>query len=313
MKLAASPLCGLLILSSFAVHAQTPEEDPDAPGTPGATRDAGARDPSTAEPAPADPAARRTDEAEVRSPGADPAARDEMMRRAMPYGRGFAEITGAWGVQFGMTPYLPTGPGNEFRHPFVTGFGVGATGGLGIAEGVYLVVNYEYTTARSRSGDIDNAAERIRGFVDFHSLVGGLRLARVLGPGRLFGEIAFGAVFPFSTRQEIDYAAPLGAAGIMGTGVRRSHYNTAFGGHGLLGYAIDFYDRFYVQGGIKLRTFQSNNEGRTTELENFVTDFAAQPAPSVTNATIQHGDGQAQPTTNSVQDFRFQLAIGATF
>ena len=225
---------------------------------------------------------------------------------------GFVEATGAYGVQFGETDYLPAGAVGDWQHPIVHGFGVGGTAGVVVLPGLALIANYEYANARSRTGSLDGVIEEVQGEISYHTITAGARLWVPLPFGAVQGEMAFGVVLPYETELNVQYGAGLAPAGIAGAGRRIDEYSVGFGGHALLGYLIPIGDVFYTALNVKLRTFEAENSGERTRLTNFVTDFEAQP-PTATTADIRYGDGAARPVTNSVQDVRLQLALGARF
>lgn len=226
----------------------------------------------------------------------------------------FIEATGAYGVQFGRTDYLPAGATADYQHPIVHGFGVGGTVGVSLIPGLAVIANYEYSNARSRHGSLQGVIDDVQGSIDYHTVVAGLRLSVPAGPGFFQAELAGGVVMPFHTELEITYGAALAGlpTPITGTGTMISNYSVGFGGHGMIGYRIPIFGPLYTALNIKLRTFESENAGETNELRNFVTDFEALPPTAIT-ADVPRGDGAARPTTNSVQDVRLQLAIGAEF
>lgn len=224
----------------------------------------------------------------------------------------FIEATGAYGVQFGETDYLPAGAIGDYMHPIVHGYGVGGTAGLTVLPGLALIANYEYSNARSRTGQINGVLDEVQGFISYHTITAGVRYFVPLPFGALQAELGAGVVLPFETELEFQYNANLAAAGITGTGRRIDEYSVGFGAHAMFGYLIPIGDVFYTALNVKFRTMESENSGERTRLENFVTDFEAQP-PTATTGEIRYGDGAARPSTNSVQDVRFQLALGARF
>ena len=224
------------------------------------------------------------------------------------------EASGAYGVQFGTTDYLPSGAPGQWQHPIVHGFGVGGTAGVVLDPAVALVANYEYSNARSRHGQLTGVIDDVQGSIDYHTIVAGVRLMAPLPFGALQAELAGGVLLPYETLLEVTYGPALGQlpTPITGTGTRITHYSVGFGGHALMGYRIPLGDMFHLALNVKYRLFESENSGETTELNNFVTDYEALP-PTATTATIPHGENAAQPTTNSVQDVRGQLVLGAMF
>jgi hypothetical protein len=222
------------------------------------------------------------------------------------------ELTGAYGFQFGTTDYLPDGSPTQFKHPFVSGFAVGLTAGFGLAEHLWLVANYELTSASSVTGSSPPALDEVQGSITYHTIAVGARLAKVLGPGHLHAELAIGVLLPYETEVRYRYGAALAPAGIMGEGTTIREFNLGFGGHGLLGYTFDIARRFYVGPALKLKTYVTNNAGKSTRFDNFVRDFSTMPPMPVT-AAVAHDTDAAQPTTSSVQDLRLQLVLGARF
>jgi hypothetical protein len=226
---------------------------------------------------------------------------------------GFVEVTGSYGFQFGETEFLPDGEG-EFRHPLVHGYALGATGGAVLTPGIAVIANYEYTRARSRTGEIPLIIDRIRGRVSYHTAVAGVRIWRRVGITRLRAELAAGLMFPHEKRATVEYGPALAAIPdpITGTGRRVREFGIGYGGHGLLGVEVPLGMGLYLAGSLKVKAFQADNDGEQTRLENFVVDLAVEEPVAVT-AVIPHGDRAAPPTTSSVQDVRLQFAIGTTF
>jgi hypothetical protein len=224
----------------------------------------------------------------------------------------FIEALGGYGVQFGETDYLPAGAPGDWMHPIVHGWDVGGTAGFLVDENVALIASYDYTNARSRHGAINGVVDDIQGSIDYHTIVGGLRLYVPVGFGRLRGELAGGVILPYETELEFQYAPGLAPAGISGTGTRVDEYSVGFGGQAALGYDFPIVGGLYFATQVRYRLFEAENSGEETRLTNFVTDFGAQP-PSATTTTIRYGDGAAQPATNSVQDVRLQVGLGWQF
>ncbi len=222
------------------------------------------------------------------------------------------EITGAYGLQFGTTPYIPQGNGTSFDHPLTNGFAFGATAGYRVFPGIYAVANYEFTSASSVDGEILGAVDKIEGKIRYHTIVAGLRSVRPIGPGRLLGELGIGVVLPFETELEYTYNQALAPAGIEGIGTTTNEYNLGIGAQGVLGYQIDIASYFYAAALLKVNSFTTSNNGKSRKLDNFVADFTAQIPSAVTAETEFDSDG-VQPSTFSVQALRFQLAIGAYF
>lgn len=240
----------------------------------------------------------------------------ETVRRAETYdGRPdhvFVEANGAYGVQFGETDYLPAGTVGDWQHPIVHGFSVGATAGFMVMPSVALIASYDYSRAQSRIGQIDGLLDEVQGEIDYHTITAGARFFVPLPYGSFQAELGVGVVLPFETELRLQYAPTLAAVGISGTGTRIDEYSVGVGAHALFGYLIPIGDIFYGAINVKLRTFESENSGERTRLTNFVTDFEGQP-PTATTGEVRYGDGAAQPSTNSVQDVRLQIALGARF
>jgi hypothetical protein len=232
-----------------------------------------------------------------------------------PRERGFAEAFGGYGFQHGTTPYVPTGDGTTFRHPRTHGFNVGAIAGAKIARGLFAVANYEFVHAKSRSGQIAGVVDDIDGRISYHTITFGLRLERLIGPGRVFGQLTLGVLLPFETRLTFEYGRALAALPdpITGEGRRVTEYGFGLGGAALMGYQLMLTDRLYLAPAVKLSTFTTNNDGERIRLDNFVTDFEA---PAATTTVIRHDTDAtrgAPPTTYSVQDTRVQVSFGARF
>lgn len=220
---------------------------------------------------------------------------------------GFIEATGGYGFQFGEQDYLPTG-GGDYKNPLTNGYSVGATAGWTFTPGLALFGNWEYARSNSRDGSVTSALDAVQGVIDYHTIALGLRWTRAIGPGRLYGELAGGVILPFETQIQYDYASGMAAASISGTGTKTDEYNLGVGAYGQLGYQWDLYDRFYLSTALRLKGFQSNNDGKQTRLANFVTDFTA---PQAMNMAIDYDSaGPVAPRTYSVQDLRLQVALG---
>jgi len=222
----------------------------------------------------------------------------------------FVEATGGYGFQFGQQPYVPTTSGS-YKHPLTNGYAVGASAGWTFIPGLSLIGNWEYASAQSRDGKVTNALDTVEGTVDYHTLALGLRWARDLGPGRLYGELGAGVVLPFETVVHYDYASAMSAVNISGSGHMVNEYNMGFGAYGQLGYQWSLPRGIYVGTSLRIRSFQSNNDGKQTRYENFVANMSQ---PAAMNVVVKYdSDGAAgtqAPTTYSVQDLRFQLALG---
>lgn len=228
---------------------------------------------------------------------------------------GFFEGYAGYGGQFGETDYIPRGSLTLFKHPLVTGPSFGATVGWRLIPNLYVIFNYEYVDGFTRTGFVDNAVDVIKGSIEYHTAVVGLRLAFDIFWGQLYCEFALGTVFPFQTKLRFEYAPALSQLPepIVGEGRRISKYNIGVGGHGALGYRYKFLDWLYATIAIKLRTFQSTNSGKTVELSNFVEDFSGQPPMTVTRTIKFDREGGPRPSTHSVQDVKGILGVGVTF
>jgi hypothetical protein len=224
----------------------------------------------------------------------------------------FVEAMGGWGFQLGETEYLPDEAPTRYKHPLVTGWSAGATAGWLLADDLALIGSYQYRTASSREGSITGVLDRVQGEVQYHTMAIGVRLYRAAGPGRLRSELAAGVALPFETKLEYDYGPRLAPAGVSGTGTLTDEYNLGYGVQGQLGYEMPVTGKLYVALALELRVFQSNNRGKETRLDRFVTDFTATP-PVATTATIENDDGMGQPRTYAVAELAPQLAIGARF
>jgi hypothetical protein len=234
----------------------------------------------------------------------------------VPDERAFVEAEGGWGFQIGELPYLPDGAATKYKHPIVTGWSAGATAGWHVADDLAVIGSYEYRTASTREGSIPGVLDRVQGKIHYHTIVLGVRLYHAIGPGRLRSEFAAGLALPFETKEEDDYGPGLAPAGISGTGTHVDKYNLGYGAQAQLGYELPVadttYGRLYVALALELRAFQSNNQGRPSRFDNFVTDLAATP-PVATTATIQNENGKGQPTAYPISDGTLRLAIGARF
>lgn len=228
---------------------------------------------------------------------------------------GFFEGYAGYGGQFGVTSYLPQGSPTLFKHPLVTGPSFGATAGWRLIENLYVIANYEYVDAFTRTGSIDNAVDEIKGSIEYHTAVIGLRLGMDIFWGQLYIEFAAGMVFPFQTKLRFDYADALSQLPdpIVGEGRRITRYNIGVGGHGQIGYRYHFLDWLYATAAIKLRTFQSTNSGKEQTFSNFVADFEQVPPQTVTRTIKFDREGGPVPSTESVQDVKGILGVGVTF
>jgi hypothetical protein len=229
---------------------------------------------------------------------------------------GFVEAEGGWGFQLGELPYLFDGSPTRYKHPLVTGWSGGFTGGWFVGNDLAVIGSYQYRTASTREGSITGVLDRGQGHIHYHTFALGVRLYRATGPGRLRAKFAAGLAFPFHTEADVDYGPALALAGIQGSGTMIAHYNLGYGAQAKIGYELPVlatsYGNLYAAAAIELRAFQSSNNGRTTELDNFVTDVTAVP-PVATTAVIDNQDGAAQPRQYAVSDVTLRLAIGARF
>ncbi|HEX8108912.1 MAG TPA: hypothetical protein VF516_14370 [Kofleriaceae bacterium] len=229
---------------------------------------------------------------------------------------GFVEAEGGWGFQLGELAYLPDEKPTRYKHPLVTGWSGGLTGGWFVGNDLAVIGSYQYRTASTREGSITGVLDRIQGHIHYHTFALGVRMYRATGPGRLRAEFAVGLAFPFHTELEYDYGPALALAGIRGTGTRIENYDLGYGAQAQIGYELPVaeipYGSLYVALALELRAFQSRNWGRSTELDNFVTDLAAMP-PTATTATIDNENGAAPPRQYAVSDVTLRLAIGARF
>lgn len=227
----------------------------------------------------------------------------------------FIEATGGYGVQFGSTNYLPAGTPGDYQHPIVNGPSVGGAAGVYLVPGmVALVATYDYTNAQSVDGSITGVLDRVRGSIEYHTAVLGLRLRHPIGPGAIRAEVGGGVIFPYETTVQLNYGPGLGQlpSPISGVGTRIDHYSVGFGGAALIGYEMPIFENLYLALNFRFRLFEAENSGESSELRNYVNDFGAMP-PTATTTTITYGDGRSTPSTNSVQDARLQLALGAAF
>jgi hypothetical protein len=233
-----------------------------------------------------------------------------------PSEMGFVEAEGGWGFQLGQLDYLSDESPTRYKHPLVTGWSGGFTGGYLLASDLAVIGSYQYRTASTREAHIPGVLDRGQGNIHYHTFALGVRIYRPTGPGRLRAEFAAGLAFPFRTEAELDYGPVLAAVGIRGSGTMTDHYNLGYGAQAQIGYELPVveipYGNLYVALALELRAFQSSNNGRSSELDNFVTDFAT-PPPTVTTATIEHGDGAAVPRQYAVSDVTLRLAVGARF
>jgi hypothetical protein len=245
-----------------------------------------------------------------------PAASRAQGEASDPPEMAFVEAEGGWGFQLGELPYLPDGAPTRYKNPLVTGWSVGATAGWLLANDLAVIGNYQYRTASSREGSITGVLDRVQGKIHFHTVAIGVRLYHAAGPGRLRGELAAGLALPFETKLEYDYGPALAPVGIRGAGTLTDKYNLGYGAQAQMGYELPLagntYGNLYAALALELRAFQSNNRGRSTRLDNFVTDLTARP-PVADTAATQNDNGMGQPTTYAVSDVTLQLAVGARF
>jgi len=230
---------------------------------------------------------------------------------AMPEHQAFVELTGNWGAQIGTQSYVPNGTPGTSKQPLTNGFGFGATGGYALAHGLDVVVDYQHGDASSRTGEVTNALTAVDGSITYDAFSAGLRLGRDTGPGRMYAQLGLGVVLPFSTVVTYDYAPPLSAIGIMGTGTERDNYGIGVGAQAELGYQIPIAAKLYFAASLRLQAFQSSNDGQVTNLDNFVTNFGA---PQPVTMDVHHGTSSAAtPENYSVQDARLHLVLGWAF
>jgi len=232
-------------------------------------------------------------------------------REQTEQGRGFLELAGDFGFQFGEQEYVPTGVPGESEHPLTTGLGFNATGGIRLTGGLDLVLDYAYGSAESRVGQVTGVLTSVQGSIDYHAITTGLRTGRALGPGRLYGELAVGVILPFETRLQYEYGELMNQLGISGEGERVENYNLGVGAHGEAGYQLALGYGVYLGSALRIQGFQSNNDGESTEYDNFVLDFMA---PQAMTMEIDHGtERAATPSTYSVQDLRLHVDLGYRF
>lgn len=229
---------------------------------------------------------------------------------------GFVEAEGGWGFQIGELPYLPDHAATNYKHPFVTGWSAGITAGWFASSDLAVTASWEYRTASTREGSIAGVLDRVQGNIHYHTFTLGARIYRPTGPGWVRAEFAAGFALPFRTEEEFDYDPGLARLGIVGSGSRTIHYNLGYGAQAQLGYELPVYDlpfgHLYAAFWFEIRAFQSSNNGRTTELDNFVTDLAAVP-PAATTATFETHSGGAAPEQYAVSDITWRLAVGMRF
>lgn len=224
----------------------------------------------------------------------------------------FVEASGGYGFAFGEQEYVPNTDGS-YSNPLTNGFAVGFTAGWEFVPGLSLIGNWEYATAQSVDGEVTNALDRVEGTIDYHTLALGLRWTRVLGPGRLYGELGAGVILPFETVVHYDYAAAMGTlpTPVVGAGEMIDEYNLGFGAYGQLGYQWDLTRDLYVSAGLRVKSYQSDNDGKETRFENFVPDMTA---PQAVDTAIKYDSdgalGTQPPRTYSAQDLRALIGVG---
>lgn len=236
------------------------------------------------------------------------------MRNGQACGLGFFEASGGYGFQLGQTSYVPTGDGTTSKHPLTTGFAFGAAAGWEFMPRLFLVANYEYARGMSREGSVENALDSVEGSIDYHTITVGMRLARRLGPGFVAGDVAFGVALPFETELEYEYAPALAGlpTPIEGSGSMIHEYTFGFGGQAQLSYQIPVSAGIYVSTGLRLHTFQTNDNGERIILDNFVPDLT-NPTPVDAEIEIEDSGGAQRPQTYSVQGVRAMVAVGYWF
>jgi hypothetical protein len=236
--------------------------------------------------------------------GAEPA-------KAFTVGHPFVELDGDWGFQFGTQSYVPNGTLGASKQPLTNGFGGGVTAGFAITNDIELLFDFAHGDASSRTGAVTGALTAVDGNIAYDTIVGGARMARLLGPGRMYGQLGAGISMPFATTVTYQYASTLAPYGIMGTGTERENYGYGVGAIAEFGYHLPVVQGVYLGASLRLQEFQMSNDGYTTQLDNFVTDFGA---PQAVTGDVHHGTTMAAtPTNYSVQDARVHLAIGYDF
>lgn len=239
------------------------------------------------------------------------AAASQVRAEPAPSRFGFVEVAGNYGLAFGEQEFVPTGTPGESQNPLTNGFGFNATAGYTLTPGFDVIADYNYASAKSRSGEVTGVLDGVKGSVNYHTLTAGMRTSVGVGAGRLYGELALGIVLPFDTTLEYEYAAPMGQLGINGTGTKTDNYNLGFGAHGEAGYQFPITSAAYIASALRVQSFQSSNAGRTTEYDNFVANFAA---PQAITMDVNHAtDSGETPVTYSVQDLRLLVDLGYRF
>lgn len=223
----------------------------------------------------------------------------------------FVELSGNWGLQLGEQSYMPAGAPGASKAPMTNGYGGAVTAGYSLSDDVQVLLDVAYGQASSRTGEVTGAMTSVDASIAYDTIVGGARLARTLGPGRVYGELGVGAILPFNTRVSYAYASTLQPLGISGTGYEVANYKTGFGGLAEFGYHMPIMSGVYVGASLRLQAFQTSNDGEATSLNNFVTDFSN---PHPVTGDIHHGTtAAATPENYSVQDARLHVAIGYDF
>lgn len=227
--------------------------------------------------------------------------------------RFFIEGSIGGGFLLGRTDYLPGGAVGSWSYPFVYGWAFGASGGYMLSENIGIFGSYLHSRNETRDGSITGLVDRVEGRLNYNSAVAGVRLLVPTGFGAVRGDIGVGVIFPHSRVLHYEYAPDLGQVGLQvdGTGRRIENYSVGFGGQARLGYQIPLFGPLYAAADAEFQIFQTNNAGETTEYENFVDFRAETPVPR--NEVVFHGDGAAQPASNSVQAMRLLFSIGANF
>ncbi|MBX3160529.1 MAG: hypothetical protein KF773_31480 [Deltaproteobacteria bacterium] len=247
------------------------------------------------------------------SAAADPcrARGDELVFECTP-ARGYIELYGTWGFNLGTVQFIPDEEPGVTKHPWATGFGAGATWGYYIKPNVLsFFLDYRYGHTSTRKGSINGVLTNVQGRLNFHEATAGARVENRLGNGTFYGALGYGVLFPYHTTLELQYAPELAAVGITGEGTQKQHVNTSLGGFGEFGYHLDAGSRMYIGFATRIAAFQGSTSGNDLVLTNFVSDFT-RPVP-VTTTIRASTRGPVPPTTESVQDIRFQVSVGVLF
>jgi hypothetical protein len=245
----------------------------------------------------------------AQTPEATPAGVEEP-----PPATGFVEIFGNWGVNFGVTDFLPDGAPSSREYPFASGFGGGAAVGIYVLPWLSILVDWRYAGTGTIHGHLNGALTDVHGTLKYQAITAGVRMEHRWGPGAAYAEFTGGALLPFHTTLTFDYDPALALAGITGSGEMKERFGFARGARAEMGYHWDVRSRMYLGAGLQIGTFQATNNGRDTELTNFVTDFTVVPPVAVTT-TIHHSKHVLgpTPTTYSVQDIRLNISLGYRF